>query len=217
MFFLRLSVFFSCLALQVSLLSAEGYICEIRENGYAAAFSSLNPTLSRNVQKDFLESLSPKVFKVNASYVTVGNSRLEVSGGDREKSFHVRTRTTNYRLTYYINIDPFLGSGKVYIRPQSAYKNVGPISYLCTLMGESSYKQSSVSSPFRKEFSKLTSCNKRYVQQFLKGQNFYNGAIDGLWGAGTAKGLRRAKNLSVFKNLTTAKMFEKLKLNPICD
>ena len=55
------------------------------------------------------------------------------------------------------------------------------------------------------------------VKQFLKGQNFYNGAIDGLWGAGTAKGLRRAKNLSVFKNLTTAKMFEKLKLNPICD
>ena len=47
-----------------------------------------------------------------------------------------------------------------------------------------------------------TSCNKKYVQQFLKGQNLYNGAKDGMWGSGTAEGLRRAKNLSAFKNLT---------------
>ena len=217
MFFSRVSVFFTCLVLQISLLSAEGYRCEIRENGYAAAFPSLNPTLSRNVQQDFLESISPRAFKVNASYVTVGNSRIEVSGGDREKTFHVRVNTNTYRLTYYININPFTDSGNVYIRPQSAYKNVGPIRYSCISTGGSSYKQSSVSSLFQQEFSKLTSCNKRYVQQFLKGQNLYNGAIDGLWGSGTAEGLRRAKNLSAFKNLTTAKMFEKLRLNPICN
>ena len=77
--------------------------------------------------------------------------------------------------------------------------------------------KSSASSPFQHEFSKLTNCNKRYVQQFLKGQNFYNGSIDGLWGIGTAEGLRKAKKLSAFKNLTTAQIFEKLKLNPICN
>ena len=206
-----------CFIFLTSQAFAKNYRCELRPNGYAAAFTSLNPNLSRNVQQDFLESISPRAFKVNASYVTVENSRIEVSGGDREKTFHVRVNTNTYRLTYYININPFTDSGNVYIRPQSAYKNVGPIRYSCISTGGSSYKQSSVSSPFQQEFNNLTSCNKKYVQQFLKGQNLYNGAIDGLWGSGTAEGLRRAKNLSAFKNLTTAKMFEKLRLNPICN
>ena len=214
----KLKVFFLCvLFFFTSQAFAQNYSCELRPNGYAAAFTSLNPNLSRNVQQEFLESLSPSNFEVNANYVTVENSRIEVSGGDREKSFHVRVNTNTYRLVYYINIDPFSGNGNVYIRPQSAYKNVGPIRYSCISTGGSSYKQSSVSSPFRQEFNKLSSCNKKYVQQFLKGQNLYNGAIDGQWGSGTAEGLRRAKKLSAFNNLTTAKMFEKLKLNPICE
>ena len=149
--------------------------------------------------------------------MTIDSSQFEVSGGDREKSFQVRLNTHTYRLTYYININPFTDSGIVYIRPQSDYKNVGPIRYSCISTGGSSYKKSSTSSPFRQQFNKLTSCNKKYVQQFLKGQNLYNGTIDGLWGTGTAEGLRRAKKLSAFKNLTIAKMFEKLKLNPICE
>ena len=217
MFVTRFVKFLLCFIFLTSQAFAQNYSCELRPYGYAAAFSSMNPHLSRKVQQEFLESFSPRAFKINASYVTLENSQLEVSGGDREKSFQVRVNTHTYRLTYYINIDPFSESGIVYIRPQSAYKNVGPIRYSCISTGGSSYKKSSTSSPFRQEFSKLTSCNKRYVQQFLKGQNLYNGAIDGLWGSGTAEGLRRAKNLSVFKNLTTAKMFEKLKLNPICD
>ena len=213
----RFVTFLLCFIFLTSQAFAQNYSCELRPYGYAHAFSAMNPHLSRQVQQEFLEALSPRAFKVNASYVTLENSQFEVSGGDREKSFQVRVNTHTYRLTYYINIDPFLDSGIVYIRPQSDYKNVGPIHYSCISTGGSSYKQSSVSNPFRQEFSKLTSCNKRYVQQFLKGQNLYNGAIDGLWGSGTAEGLRRAKNLSAFKNLTTAKMFEKLRLNPICN
>ena len=217
MFITRFVKFSLCFIFLTSQAFAQNYSCELRPYGYAAAFASLNPNLSRNVQQEFLESVSPRAFKVNASYVTVENSRIEVSGGDREKSFHVRVNTNGFRLTYYININPFTDSGNVYIQPQRGYAKVGPIRYSCISTGGSSYNKSSTSSPFRQEFSKLTSCNKRYVQQFLKGQNLYNGAIDGLWGSGTAEGLRRAKNLSAFKNLTTAKMFEKLKLNPICE
>ena len=213
----RCVTFLFCFILLTSQAFAQNYSCELRPYGYAAAFPSMNPHLSRKVQQEFLESFSPGTFKINASYVTLENSQVEVSGGDREKSFHVRVNTNTYRLGYYINIDPFSGNGNVYIQPQSDYKKVGPIRYSCISTGGSSYNKSSTSSPFRQEFSKLTSCNKRYVQQFLKGQNLYNGAIDGLWGSGTAEGLRRAKNLSAFKNLTTAKMFEKLKLNPICE
>ena len=136
-----------CFIFLTSQAFAKNYRCELRPNGYAAAFTSLNPNLSRNVQQEFLESISPSAFKVNASYVTVENSRIEVSGGDREKSCQVRVNTHTYRLTYYINIDPFLDSGIVYIRPQSDYKNVGPIHYSCLSTGGSSYKKSSTSSP----------------------------------------------------------------------
>ena len=122
MFVTRFVKFLLCFIFLTSQAFAQNYSCELRPNGYAAAFASLNPNLSRNVQQEFLESLSPRAFKVNASYVTVESSRIEVSGGDREKSFHVRVNTNTYRLVYYINIDPFSGNGNVYIQPQRIQK-----------------------------------------------------------------------------------------------
>jgi len=50
----------------------------------------------------------------------------------------------------------------------------------------------------------------------LKGQSLYSGSIDGLWGSGTSEGLEKAKQLRAFKGLSTIKIFEKLKNNPIC-
>ena len=141
MFVTQFVKFLLCIIFLTSQAFAQNFSCKLRPNGYAAAFASLNPNLSRIVQQDFLESLSPSAFKVNASYVTVENSRIEVSGGDREKSFHVRINTNSYRLTYYINIDPFTGNGNVYIQPQGAYENMGPIRYSCISTGGSSHSK----------------------------------------------------------------------------
>jgi len=213
-----------CILLFISYSSgvlAQSYRCELRENGYAAAFSSMNANASRKTILEFFESWSPNIFIVNAEKLIFSRSwQLDISGGDREKSFQARYSSGTFHVAYNIKIDTYSGTGNLYLTPtgpSSNYKRMGPMRYSCTSMGGSSYKQSSVSNNFRQEFSKLTSCNKRYVQQFLKGQNLYNGAIDGLWGSGTGEGLRRAKNLSAFRNLTTAKMFEKLRLNPICN
>jgi len=201
----------------VSQVNAQSYKCELRPNGYAAAFTSLNQNLSRKVQEDFLISISPRSFEVNENFVKVGNSQqVEVSGGDREKSFHVRVNTNIYRLTYYINIDPFTGNGNVYIVPQSYYNRVGPIRYSCNSIGKTSSRRFESSNSSRQEFNKLSTCNKRYVQQFLKGQSLYSGSIDGLWGSGTSEGLEKAKQLPAFKGLSTIKIFEKLKNNPVC-
>jgi len=223
MFFLRLFAFFIFLALQVSLLSAESYRCELRKNGYNMAFSQMNPNVSRNEILKWFESWLPSIFVVTPEKLMLWKDyHIDITGGDREKRFQASTRSGsgNTHIAYDIKIEPYSGNGMVFltpIGPSDIFKRIGPMRYSCTSIEGSTYKKSSVSSPFRQEFIKLTSCNKRYIQQFLKGQNFYNGAIDGLWGAGTEEGLRRAKNLSVFKNLTTAKMFEKLKLNPICN
>ena len=53
----------------VSQADAQSYKCELRPNGYAAAFTSLNQNLSRKVQEDFLVSISPISFEVNENFV----------------------------------------------------------------------------------------------------------------------------------------------------
>ena len=221
MFVSRLIALLTCLVLLTSQAYAQTYRCELRENGYAAAFSQMNQNVSRKRILEFFEDWSPNRFVVNSEKLIFGRSwQLDISGGDRQRRFQARYSSGTFHVAYDIKIDPFSGMGNLYITPtgpSSRFKRMGPMRYSCTSIEGSNYKQSSVSSPFRQEFNKLTSCNKKYVQQFLKGQNLYNGTIDGTWGAGTAEGLRRAKNLSAFKNLTTAKMFEKLKLNPICN
>ena len=218
--------FVKCLLCFIFLTSqafAQSYRCELRENGYDMAFSQMNPNVSRKEILKFFESWLPSIFVVTPEKLMLWKDyHIDITGGDREKRFQASTRSKSGRthLAYDIKIEPYSGNGMVFLNPigpSDMFKRIGPMRYSCSSIGNYNYKKSSVSNPFRQEFIKLSSCNKRYVQQFLKGQNFYNGAIDGLWGAGTEEGLRRAKNLTAFKNLTTAKMFEKLRLNPICN
>ena len=212
-----------CFIFLTSQAFAQSYRCELKENAYNSVFSSMNHTISRKQKLSILKYYQPNIVIVTPEKLKIWkNMQIDITGGDREKSFQANTRskTGQQNFAYDVTINQYSGDGNLYLTPlgfKNDFKRIGPIRYSCTSIGGSSYKKSSTSSPFQQEFNNLTSCNKKYVQQFLKGQNLYNGAIDGLWGSGTAEGLRRAKNLSAFKNLTTAKMFEKLRLNPICN
>ena len=213
---LPLALFFSCLAFFTTNLSAQSYRCQLSENGYTHAITSMVGTTAERMKS--IKWWSPETFVINQNDLIFDNEwRLPIVGGDREKNYQAKYKTSKFRVTYYITINPFEGSGVIYLYPQSEYKRVGPVRYSCSSTGGSSNVQNSVYNPFQQEFNKLTSCNKKYVQQFLKGQNLYSGTVDGIWGAGTAEGLRKAKDLSAFKNLTTGEMFEKLRLNPICN
>jgi len=86
--FSKLIIFWILLVLTISKVTAQNYSCELRPNGYAAAYTSLNPSLSRKVQKDFLMSISPRTFQVNANYVKVDNTQpIEVSAVIEKKAF----------------------------------------------------------------------------------------------------------------------------------
>ena len=69
----------------------------------------------------------------------------------------------------------------------------------------------------RSEFQKLSQCNKKYLQQFLKGQGVYFGTIDGRWGNGTNKAVNAALKLPTFKNMSPNAFFKKIQQNPICN
>ena len=163
---------------------AQSYKCELSENGYAHAFSAFNQRVSRKAMQEFLEDWSPRFFVINEEKLIFdGSWQLDISGGDREKNFQANYNVGTFYVKYDIKIDPFSGKGIIYLNPRGSsgnFKRTGPIRYSCNSTGGSSFKQSSVYNPFQQEFNKLTICNKKYVQQFLKGQNLYNGKIDGV-------------------------------------
>ena len=66
-------------------------------------------------------------------------------------------------------------------------------------------------------FKQMSMCDRKYVQQFLKGQGTYNGSIDGLWGRGTANGLNSLKKTGKFRNLSDFQTLKRLETNPLCD
>lgn len=63
----------------------------------------------------------------------------------------------------------------------SGYKGTAPIIYrTCNKIGVSASLGISDYSKGKRVFASLSNCNKRYLQQFLKGQGAYSGAIDGI-------------------------------------
>ena len=210
------------LLLQASSLFAEGYRCELGNNGYNIILTQMRSGLTQKQKLDWIEGWLPSIFIVTPEKLMLWkNYHVDITGGDRVTSFQASTRSKSGQshLAYDIKIEPHSGNGSVFltpIGPSDNFKRIGPARYLCTSIGGSTSTKSSASTPFQQEFSKLTNCQKQYVQIFLKGQTFYDGAIDGLWGVGTAEGLRKARQLSEFKNLTAVQMFQKLKVRSRC-
>ena len=146
----------------------------------------------------------------------MGFPGIEVSGGDRTSSFEGFLRGEAPSPQYKIKISSFENSGKV-LWYRSGFKPMGPVFYTCFEKNASNQKSGSLNGSIEKrEFNKLNSCNRQYVQQFLKGQGFYSSSIDGKWGSGTASAVKRAMEMPNFRNLTAEQFFDKLKNNPIC-
>ena len=77
----------------------------------------------------------------------------------------------------------------------------------CESLGQKQNKSGNVSaSAAQKSFNNLSMCNRKYVQQFLRGQGLYSGSIDGLWGGGTTSGLEKAGKKGKLKGLTSSKI-----------
>ena len=124
---------------------------------------------------------------------------------------------TLYDDTYYLNINTFSDTATLTLK-SPGYYTVGPVRYTCEATKSASSAQLSGSSnKLKTEFNKLSKCNKKYLQQFLKGQGLYFGGIDGQWGKGTSKAVNAALKLPTFKNMSPNAFFRKIQQNPICE
>lgn len=195
---------------------AQTYWCEVEENGFQRAAGAAR------LSKEVVANWMPRVFSINSKKAKLWENReFEVSGGDRISTFQIRNRETVngvvYNDTYYIKINTVELTALVKLK-SPGYYTIGPIRYSCKVQG--SAKTTAVSnaeSGLRSEFQKLSQCNKKYLQQFLKGQGLYFGTIDGRWGKGTNKAVNAALKLPTFKNMSANAFFKKIQQNPICN
>ena len=208
-FLICLTVFFGNRAI------AEAYYCQVTEYGFQQAMGAAKLSL-----KD-MEYWMPKEFYINEKEAKFWSDvTLKVVGGDLTSTFQVKnidaTTGTIYNDTYHLKIDAFSGRSLLTLK-SPGYNPIGPVRYNCEATKSS--KPSSVSGgsdKLKTEFNKLSQCNKKYLQQFLKGQGLYFGAIDGAWGAGTKRAVNAALKLPTFKNMSPNAFFKKIQQNPIC-
>ena len=139
---------------------------------------------------------------------------VTVTGGNRTTTFQTNDARGAFRYNYNVKIDPYSNIATLYLK-SSGYHTVGPVKYNCEATKIS--KPASVSnrdSKLKSEFQKLSQCNKKYLQQFLKGQGLYFGTIDGRWGNSTNKAVNAALKLPNFKNMSPNAFFKKIQQNP---
>ena len=172
---------------------ANSYWCEVIENSYNLA--AANAKISVKTTKNWM----PSVFSVSPMEAQFwASGPVKVTGGNRTSTFEANGRRGTFRYRYIVNIDLHAKTALLYLKSRG-YHTVGPVRYICEVTKISKPASvSNIDSEFQSEFQKLSQCNKKYIQQFLKGQGFYNGSIDGVWGQGTAKA-QKAKSLSAFK------------------
>ena len=205
-FLICLTVFFGNRAI------ANSYWCEVVENSYHAAAGAAK--LSVKTVKNWM----PSVFSVGpteAQFWSTGP--VKVTGGNRTTTFQTNGSRRSIRYTYNVKIDPYAKTANLYLK-SIGYHTIGPVKYTCEATKIS--KSASVSnkdSELKTEFQNLSQCNKKYLQQFLKGQGLYFGTIDGRWGNSTNKAVNAALKLPNFKNMSPNAFFKKIQQNPICN
>ena len=100
----------------------------------------------------------------------------------------------------------------------TGFKNMGPLRYDCSFSSrQGGNVNKTVGNAAANYFRQMSLCDRKYVQQFLKGQGAYNSTIDGLWGRGTASALSSVKKSGKLKGLSDVETLKKLEKNPVCD
>tara|TARA_B110000008_G_scaffold121486_1_gene124000 strand:+ start:377 stop:1033 length:657 start_codon:yes stop_codon:yes gene_type:complete len=210
-FLICLTVFFSNRA------GAEAYYCKVTEYGFQRAMGAAQLTLKQ------MKYWMPEIFNINSQEANFWSGVVyKVVGGNRTSEFQIKnidTSTgTTYNDTYFLNKTNEFSETWMLTLKSPGYRTIGPVKYTCEATKSASSAQLSGSSnKLKTEFNKLSKCNKKYLQQFLKGQGLYFGGIDGQWGKGTSRAVNAALKLPTFKNMSPNAFFKKIQQNPICN
>ena len=213
----HLSVFFTSMILATN-ASADIISCTRDDNaiagGSAAAAGGVH---------SIVKSWMPKEFWINEDTGDFGTSRhsrdaLSLRSTNNGYTIHARTGAQRpSSVAYRIRIKKFERSASV-LMTANGFKNMGPLRYDCSFGSEQNAATNQTSRDTAANyFRKMSLCDRKYVQQFLKGQGAYNSTIDGLWGKGTASALNSVKKTGKLKGLSDLETLKKLEQHPVCD
>ena len=202
---------FIILSLHSSAIFASSFMCHDR---------SVAPVRNGFSSQKAAESWYPPYVIVSDEYIQWGESENDwyvkkLNTGPGGNEWRLKQSDAGYRFKYNKGADTL----SVFLSFGGKYKSIGQVQYMnCESLGRKQNKSGSVSaSAAQKSFNNLSMCNRKYVQQFLKGQGLYSGSIDGLWGGGTTSGLEKAGEKGKLKGLTSSKIIEKLSDNLVCE
>jgi len=199
--------------------SAEIVSCTRDDASIAGGAASAASGSSQSIVKGWM----PKEFWINEDTGDFGTSKhgrdaltLRTTYG----GYTIYARTGQSRpsnVGYQIKLKKIERSASVTMTA-TGFKNMGPLRYDCSF---SSTKGGNVNkaavNAAANYFKQMSLCDRKYVQQFLKGQGAYNSTIDGLWGNGTASALSSVKKSGKLKGLSDVEILKKLQKNPVCD
>ena len=193
-----------------SIAKADAIICWERNVGIAA---------SAFVSRAAAESWFPAYIYISDEQVKFGDSRnswFKVTSniGDDYINAAATRSSTLFKFKYRKsknNLSVKMVQGGSYRPiPTITYKN-------CEHLGSKSSSAQITGSSERAAYMLLSSCDRRYIQQFLSGQGLYSSSVDGIWGAGTASALEKAKNLGKLRGKSVVEIIKQLSQNPVCD
>lgn len=208
-----------CFSFAGSLVSADYIDCRRNdstiEGGGAAAASGGSHSI--------VKSWMPEQIWVNEDTGDFGTSKhpkdkisIRTSRGGY-KLFASTSVTRPSSVTYIVNLKRMEKSASV-LMTASGFKNMGPVRYDCSFSSSTnSTPRNTSSNSLASYFKQMSQCDRKYVQQFLKGQGTYNGSIDGIWGNGTARGLSSVQRTGKLKGLSDLQVLKRLAKNPVCD
>ena len=193
-----------------SFAKADAIICSDRNVGIAVpAF----------VSRAAAESWFPAYIYISDNQIKFGNNGnswffADKNIGDDYINASVSKRGTLFKFKYRKNKNNL----SVKLVQGGAYRAIPPVTYkYCERLGTKSSSAQVSESSERAAYVRLSTCDRKYIQQFLSGQGLYSGSIDGKWGAGTASALQKAKKLGKLKGKSAAQIIQKLSQNPVCD
>ena len=160
--------------------------------------------------REAAKSWVPDTISFDKNSVYWYGARVNEAGSETE--FYFFAEGTKISGSYSVARDRL----KFLIGSKAGFKISGPAYYRsCTVSKSGSSNNSPVSSG-KRAFEAASSCERRFIQSYLKSAGLYSSSIDGKWGNGTASAVRNAKKITRFRNMTEHKILNRLAKEAPC-
>lgn len=160
--------------------------------------------------REAAKSWVPDTISFDKNSVNWYGARVNEAGSETEFYFFAEGKKISGRYS------AARGRLKLQLGSTPGFKLPGPAVYISCTVSKSGSSNNSPVSNGKRAFEAASSCERRFIQSYLKSAGLYSSSIDGKWGNGTASAIRNAKNIKRFRNMTEQKILNGLAKEAPC-